>query len=89
MCIEEVSAIFRSIWQESENEAESVNVSKALSSLTANIICRTLMGKICSMDMSNKLENVKGIPKLIRGLVGVADAFDFRDFIPCVGWLDL
>ena len=64
---EEVSNMIRSIWQESENGAKSVNVSKALSSLTANIICRTLMGKRCSMDESNKLASINGIPELIRG----------------------
>ena len=87
--IEEVSAMIRSIWQESENGAKSVNVSKALSSLTANIICRTLMGKRCSMDASDKLASLHGIPELMRGLVELAGAFDIGDFIPCVGWLDL
>ena len=66
-----------------------MNVSKALSSLTANIICRTLMGKRCSMDVSDKLASVNGIPELIGGLAEVAGVFDFGDFIPCVKWLDL
>ena len=87
--IEGVSMMISSIWQESENGAKSVNVSKALSSLTANIICRTLMGKICSMDAFDKFASVNGISKLIRGLVKVVGAFDFRYFIPYVGRLDL
>ena len=81
--------MIRSIWKESENGAKSVNVRKALLSLTTNIICKTLMGKISSMDMSDKLASVNGILELIQGLDEVAGAFDFRDFIPCVRWLDL
>ena len=68
---------------------KTVNASKALLSLTANIMCRNLMGKICSMDTFDKLASINGILKLIRGLVEVAGAFYFGDFILCVEWLDL
>lgn len=80
---EELSAMIRSIWQESEKRAKPVNLSKALSSLTANIICRMLMGTKYSTG------GFRGFAELLREVSILAGAFYIGDYIPRLGWLDL
>jgi len=81
---EEVSAMIRSIWQESEKGVKPVNISKALSAFTANIICRMLMGRKCSEAPAGS----KGFTELLRDMSPLAGAFYIGDFIPRLGWLD-
>lgn len=83
---EEVSAMIRSIWQESQKGAKPVNLSKALSSVTANIICRMLMGTKCSTEV---LGGFRGFAELLREVSILAGAFYIGDYIPRLGWLDL
>lgn len=86
---EEMSEMIHSIWHESENGAKAVNLRKALSSLSANIICRTLMGRKYSREAPDKLAGIKGLPELMRTAQDLIGAFDIGDFIPFLGWFDL
>jgi len=83
---EEVSAMIRSIWQESEKGVKPVNISKALSSFTANIICRMVMGRKYSTEAP---AGFKGFTELLREMSPLVGAFYIGDFIPRLEWLDL
>lgn len=84
---EEVSAMIRFIWQESDNGTKPVNVSKALLSLTANIIYRMLMGTKFSMDSG--FAGIRGLAELMREEGSLSGTFYIGDFIPRLWWLDL
>jgi len=86
---EEVSAMIRSIWKESENGNKPVNVSKALLRFTTNIICRLLMGRKCRTDVPDNLGNLERLGQIVRDMTPLAGAFYIGDFIPSLSWLDL
>ena len=83
---EEVSAMICSIWEESESGRLAVNVSKAISTLTSNIIWRILAKKkFCDDDLGGDFKGFKGLLVEMAALVG---EFNIGDFIPYLDWLD-
>jgi len=84
---EEVSAMIRSIWEESEIGRMSVNVSKAISTLTSNIVWRILVNrKFSDNDLGG---DFKGFKDLLVELSTTVGDFNIGDFIPYLDWLDL
>eukprot|EP00253_Pinus_taeda_P020753 PITA_20753 len=84
---EEVSAMIRSIWEESESGIITVNLSKAISTLNSNIIWRMLAGrKFTDDDLGGDFGSLKD---LIVELISTVGASNIGDFIPCLDWLDL
>jgi cytochrome P450 len=84
---EEVSAMIRTIWKESESGTIAVNVSEAFFTLTTNIIWRILVRKKFS---NNDLgANGKGFRDLVLEGGAAAGRFNIGDFIPYLDWLDL
>eukprot|EP00253_Pinus_taeda_P009132 PITA_09132 len=84
---EEVSAMIRSIWEESESGVLDVDVSNAFSTLTSNITWRILARRKFSDDDLGG--GFKGFKDLIVEVVSTAGAFTIGDFIPFLDWLDL
>jgi flavonoid 3'-monooxygenase len=84
---EEVSAMIRSIWEESENGRMGVNVSKAISTLTSNIVWRILANRKFSDDDLGG--DFKGFKDLLVELIARVGDFNIGDFIPYLDWLDL
>ncbi|GLJ31806.1 hypothetical protein SUGI_0639730 [Cryptomeria japonica] len=82
---EEVSAMIASIWQESRQGAQCVNVKKRLSSLTQNITCRMFASKAYS---DNDLRGGHGFKQMVEEMFAVAGAFCVGDFVPYLDWLD-
>eukprot|EP00253_Pinus_taeda_P021278 PITA_21278 len=84
---EEVSAVIRSIWEESESGIKNVDVSKAIATLNSDIIWRVLAGrKFSDDDLGGDFESFKD---LIVELISTVGAFNIGDFIPRLDWLDL
>lgn len=84
---EELCVMIRSIWEESQSGAMAVNVSKAFSTLTSNIIWRILASKKFSdQDLG---ADGKGFRDLVLEAGTTAGAFNIGDFIPYLDWLDL
>eukprot|EP00253_Pinus_taeda_P000815 PITA_00815 len=84
---EEVSAMISSIWDESEKGKMGVNVSKAVSTLTSNIVWRILAGrKFSDDDLGGDFKGFKGLMTELTATVG---EFNIGDFIPYLDWLDL
>jgi len=84
---EEVSAMIRSIWEESGSGTIAVNLSKAFFTLTTNIIWRIMAGKKLSNDDFGG--DGKGFSYMVSQVVAAAGAFSIGDFIPYLEWLDL
>jgi len=84
---EEVSAMIRSIWEESERGGTNVNVSKAISTLTSNIVWRILAKrKFTDDDLGG---DFKGFKDLLVQLTGRVGDFNIGDYIPYLDWFDL
>ena len=84
---EEVSAMICSIWENSERGKMAVDVSKAISSLSSNIIWRILAKrKFTDNDLGG---NFKGFRDLLVELAATTGDFNVGDFIPYLNWLDL
>jgi len=84
---EEVSAMIRSIWEDSESGRIPVNVSKAISAALSNIVWRILAGKKFS---DNDLgADGKGFTDLVLEVSTAVGNFNIGDFIPYLDWLDL
>jgi cytochrome P450 len=83
----EVSAMIRSIWEESESSRIPVNVTKAVSGALANIIWRILARKIFSEDDLGT--DGKGFKDLVLEVSAALGSFNIGDFIPSLDWLDL
>lgn len=84
---EEVSAMIRSIWEESQNGTIAVNVSKAILTLTSNIIWRILARKKVSDDDLGA--DGKGFKHLLLEVSAIMGEFNIGDFIPYLDWMDL
>ena len=85
---EEVSEMIRSIWEESQNGTIAVNVSKATSTLTSNVIWRILAGRKFS-DNDLGADAFKGFKDLASEKTATLGEFNIGDFIPYLDWLDL
>nr|ACN40859.1 unknown [Picea sitchensis] len=84
---EEVSAMIRSIWEESESGRIAVNVTKAISSSLANILWRILARKKFSdKDLGT---DGKGFTDLVQEVSTVGGSLNIGDFIPYLDRLDL
>ncbi|GLJ31809.1 hypothetical protein SUGI_0639960 [Cryptomeria japonica] len=83
---EEVSAMVASIWQESGEGTQCVDVKKRLSSVTQKITCRMFASRTYS---DNDLIGGLGFKQMVDEMFTVAGAFCIGDFIPYLDWLDL
>eukprot|EP00253_Pinus_taeda_P035753 PITA_35753 len=84
---EEVSAIIHSIWEKSKKGRMGVNVSKAISTLTSNIVWRILANRKFSDDDLGG--DFKGFKELLVELTATMGESNIGDFIPYLDWLDL
>jgi cytochrome P450 len=84
---EEVSATMGSIWEKSEKGTTALNVTKAISTLTSNIIWQILASQKFSDDDLGA--NDKGFKDLIQEVSAASGEFNIGDFIPYLDWLDL
>eukprot|EP01018_Ginkgo_biloba_P016266 Gb_39085 [translate_table: standard] len=82
---EEVSLMIDSIWKESGHGVKSVDLTKRISSLTLNIMCRMLTDK----KYSNYDSDGKEFSNMFHEIAAVDGAFNIGDFIPGLNWLDL
>ena len=85
---EEVSAMIRSIWEESKNGTIAVNLSKALLTLSYNVIWRILARtrKVSDDDMG---ADGKGFKELFLQLSATSGTISIGDYIPYLDWMDL
>eukprot|EP00253_Pinus_taeda_P031042 PITA_31042 len=84
---EEVSAIIQSIWEQSQNGTIAVNVSKAILTLSSNVISRILFRRNVSDDDLGA--NGKGFKHLLLELSATLGDVNIGDFIPYLDWMDL
>eukprot|EP01018_Ginkgo_biloba_P016193 Gb_24535 [translate_table: standard] len=82
---EEVSLMIDSIWKESGHGVKPVDLSKRISSLTLNIICRMLTGE----SYSNYDSEGREFNNMFHEIAAVDGAFNIGDFIPFMNCLDL
>jgi len=82
---EEVSAMVRSINSASEDSL-TVNISKTLSALGIDIICRTAFSRKYS---EQDLIGSRGINSMIKETFVLAGSFNIGDYIPYLDWIDL
>ncbi|XP_057843431.2 cytochrome P450 750A1-like [Cryptomeria japonica] len=82
---EEVSAMIGSIWQESGQGAQCVDVKKRLSSLTQNIVCTMFASRTYS---DNDLNGGHSFKQMVEEMFVLAGAFCVGDFIPSLQLLD-
>ena len=76
-----------SIWENSESGKMAVNLSKAISTLTSNVVWRILAKKKFT---DNDLDgDFKGFKDLLVELIATVGEFNIGDFIPYLDWLDL
>uniref|UniRef100_A0A0D6QZV0 Cytochrome P450 n=1 Tax=Araucaria cunninghamii TaxID=56994 RepID=A0A0D6QZV0_ARACU len=83
---EEVSAMVRSVWEESGRGARFVDVRKMVDTFTRNIICRMFASKTYS---DHDLSGGKGFKEMLDEMFATAGAFCVGDFIPSLAWMDL
>jgi cytochrome P450 len=79
---EEVSAMIQSI----ANSDHPVNISKTVSTLATDIMCRMTFGKKFSDQDSI---GSRRINSMIKESFVLAGAFNFGDYIPSLAWMDL
>eukprot|EP00253_Pinus_taeda_P007308 PITA_07308 len=84
---EEVSAITRSIWEQSQNGTIAVNVSKAVFTLSSNVISRILFRRNVSDDDLGV--DGKGFKQMLLELSAIVGDLNIGDFIPYLDWMDL
>eukprot|EP00253_Pinus_taeda_P005026 PITA_05026 len=84
---EEVSAMTQSIWEQSQSGTIAVNVSKAMLTLSSNVISRILFRrKVSDDDMG---ADGKGFKHLLLELSATVGDLNIGDFIPYLDWMDL
>ena len=82
-----MSAMIRSIWEESERGKIAVNVSKAIFDTLVNILWRILSrNKFSHGDLG---DDDKGFADLVKQVSTAVGGLNIGDFIPCLDWLDL
>lgn len=80
---EEVSSMVRSI---ANSDLHPVNISRAVSALGIDIICRMAFGKkYCDQDLIGGI----GIKSMIKETFVLAGSLNMGDFIPYLAWIDL
>jgi cytochrome P450 len=81
---EEICALIHSVTKCSLS-GEAVNVSKLVSAMTTDIICRMACGKkYCEGDLDSR-----GFKDMIKELFFLLGAINIGDFIPWLEWMDL
>lgn len=81
---EEVSALLESVTKCCAS-GEAANVSKLVSTMTTDIICRMAFGKkYCEEDLDSR-----GFKDMIKEVFFLSGAINIGDFIPWLEWLDL
>eukprot|EP01018_Ginkgo_biloba_P032885 Gb_28863 [translate_table: standard] len=81
---EEVSLLISGMLCDSQKGKVAVDVSKKLSSMTNNIICRMAFGKkYADEDLDST-----GFKKMLKELFTANGVFNFGDFIPWMDWMD-
>ena len=79
--------MIRSIWEESKNGTIAVNVSKAILTLSSNVIWRILASrKVCDDDLG---ADGKGFKHMLLELSTTSGTLNIGDFIPYLDWMDL
>jgi len=84
---EEVSAMTRAIWEESQNGTIAVNMSKVILTLSSNVISLILVRRKVSDDDLGA--DGKGFKHLLLELSATVGALNIGDFIPYLDWMDL
>eukprot|EP00253_Pinus_taeda_P006106 PITA_06106 len=83
---EEVSAMISAIVTSYHEGFSPVNISKAVSALGIDIICRIAFGKkYCDQDLIGGI----GINSMIKETFVLAGSFNIGDYIPYLAWMDL
>jgi len=85
--VQEISGMIDSIWKESDSGRMAVNVSKAISTLTSNIVWLILVNKKFSGD--DLVGDFKGFRDLVLEMSATVGALNIGDFIPYLNCLDL
>ncbi|XVF54567.1 hypothetical protein PTKIN_Ptkin05aG0191500 [Pterospermum kingtungense] len=62
----------------------AVNVSEMLETVTSNIICRSVFGRVCERE-----DGIKSFGGLSRRAIDVIGAFCFEDYFPYLKWVDV
>lgn len=83
---EEVSAMIRSLWEASGCGKHVVDVSKSLTYMSMNIICKMLASRTYS---EAEMGGGHVFKKLVDEFFALAGGFCVGDFIPYLDWLDL
>lgn len=84
---EELSATIRSIWGNSEKGTIAIDVSKAIVTLTHNIIWRILASKKISGDEVSASD--KALKDVVQDVSVALGEFNVGDFVPYLNYLDL
>jgi cytochrome P450 len=84
---EEVSAMIRTIWEESQNGTIAVNVSKVILALSSNVIWRILARRKVSDDDLGA--DGKGFKHMLVEMSSTVGELNIGDFIPYLDWMDL
>ncbi|XP_057819505.2 cytochrome P450 71AU50 [Cryptomeria japonica] len=82
---EEVRAMVRSLWEESEKGVRCVDLRKPISSLTLNIICRMFAGRTYS---DHELGGGKWFLQMVAEIMHLSGVIVVGDFIPSLAFLD-
>ncbi|XP_008779328.4 cytochrome P450 71A1-like [Phoenix dactylifera] len=80
---EEVAVMIDSI-RRAASSTQPVNLSKLISSLTYDVICRVAFGR----KYSEKEGGENGVREMLREFTALLGTFPTRDFIPWLGWVD-
>ncbi|GLJ45525.1 hypothetical protein SUGI_0958450 [Cryptomeria japonica] len=82
---EQVSAMVRSVWEESEKGVCYVNLRKPISTLTLNIICRMVAGRTYS---DHELGGGEWFVQMVIEIMHLSGIVVLGDFIPSLAFLD-
>ncbi|GLJ45526.1 hypothetical protein SUGI_0958470 [Cryptomeria japonica] len=82
---EEVSAMVRSVWEESEKGVRYVNLRKPISTLTLNIICRMFAGRTY---FDHELGGGEWFVQMVTEIMHLSGIVVLGDFIPSLAFLD-
>ncbi|KAH9297703.1 hypothetical protein KI387_029385 [Taxus chinensis] len=84
---EEVLKMVRSIWKESGEGIQCVDVRRSVSSIAQNIVCRMFAGRTFSDDELNG--GCTGFKDMVSEIAAVTGAFVIGDYFPFLEWFDL
>lgn len=84
---EEVSVMIRSLLEQCDRVSNPVvDLSKTVSAVAVDIICRMVFGRKYSNE---EAYDDRGFGEMIKEFGFLLGAFDIGDFIPYLGWIDL